>query len=142
MASARFPSPAYEQQESVFAAALGVLRDGIDQRVFPAAAAAVTYRGSLVLLKALGRFTYEPNSMEVTPETIFDLSSVTKVIATTSMAMILYERGLLDLEMPLASVVPEFRGDDPRREEVTFRMLLGHSSGLPAYEKLFLRAKT
>jgi len=142
LASARFPSPAYEQQESVFAAAVDVLRNAIHQRAFPAAAAAVTYRGSLVLLNALGRFTYEPNSMEVTPETIFDLSSVTKVIATTSMAMILYERGLLDLEMPLASVVPEFRGDDPRREEVTFRMLLAHSSGLPAYEKLFLRAKT
>ena len=142
LASARFPSPAYEQQESVFAAALGVLRDGIDQRAFPAAAAAVTHRGSLVLLEALGRFTYEPDSMEVTPETIFDLASVTKAIATTGMAMILYERGLLDLEMPLAFVVPEFRQDDARRERVTVRMMLAHSSGLPAYEKLFLQAKT
>jgi len=56
--------------------------------------------------------------------------------------MILYERGEVDLEMPLATVLPEFRGDDPRRREVTFRMLLAHSSGLPAYEKLFLRAHT
>ena len=133
---------ACEQQESVFAAALAVLRTGIEQRAFSAAAAAVTYRGSLVLLKALGRFTYEPNSMEVTPDTIFDLSSVTKVIATTSMAMILYERGLLDLDMPVVSAVSEFRKNDARREGVTFRMLLTHSSGLPAYEKLFLHAKT
>ena len=62
------------------------------------------------------------------------------------MAMILYERGLLDLEMPVAAIVPEFvsagsKGSEFQRNEVTLRMLLAHSSGLPAYEKLFLRAK-
>ena len=56
------------------------------------------------------------------------------------MAMQLYQRGLLDLELPVAAVVPEFAGTDPRRDEVTIHMLLAHSSGLPAYEKLFLRA--
>ena len=56
------------------------------------------------------------------------------------MAMILYERGLIDLEAPVASIVPEFSGADTRRGEVTVRMLLAHSSGLPAYEKLFLKA--
>ena len=61
------------------------------------------------------------------------------------MAMILYERGLLELEAPVIGVVPEFMADtceepDPRRRDVTFRMLLAHSSGLPAYEKLFLEA--
>jgi CubicO group peptidase (beta-lactamase class C family) len=58
------------------------------------------------------------------------------------MAMILYERGLLDLDVPVISIVGEFSGEDPRRDEVTLRMLLAHSSGLPAYEKLFLRAHT
>jgi serine-type D-Ala-D-Ala carboxypeptidase len=58
------------------------------------------------------------------------------------MAMILYERGVLDLEMPVSSIVPEFLTGDPRREDVSLRMLLAHSSGLPAYEKLFLRART
>jgi CubicO group peptidase (beta-lactamase class C family) len=59
------------------------------------------------------------------------------------MAMILYERGLLDLETSIAAIIPEFisdAGKDPRRHDVTVRMLLAHSSGLPAYEKLFLRA--
>jgi serine-type D-Ala-D-Ala carboxypeptidase len=60
------------------------------------------------------------------------------------MAMILYERGLLELDAPVAGIIPEFLTDstgkaDSRRAEVTFRMLLAHSSGLPAYEKLFLR---
>lgn len=56
------------------------------------------------------------------------------------MAMILYQRGLLDLEAPVAAILPEFAGTDPRRQEITFHQLLAHSSGLPAYEKLFLQA--
>jgi CubicO group peptidase (beta-lactamase class C family) len=80
----------------------------------------------------------------VTTETIFDLASVSKVVATTSMAMILYERGLLDLEIPVTAIVPEFAAAEPtgNRRDITFRMLLAHSSGLPAYEKLFLRARS
>jgi serine-type D-Ala-D-Ala carboxypeptidase len=79
--------------------------------------------------------------------TLFDLASITKVIATTTTAMILYERGLLELDAPISGTVAEFLVDscgevDPRRREVTFRMLLAHSSGLPAYEKLFLKAHT
>jgi len=58
------------------------------------------------------------------------------------MTMILYERGMLDLETPIVALIPEFAGDDPRRQNVTVRMLLAHSSGLPAYEKLFLRARS
>jgi serine-type D-Ala-D-Ala carboxypeptidase len=59
--------------------------------------------------------------------------------------MLLYERGLLDLDAPISALVPEFvatKPKDPRRHEVTLRMLLSHSSGLPAYEKLFLKAHT
>jgi serine-type D-Ala-D-Ala carboxypeptidase len=67
---------------------------------------------------------------------------VSKALATTTMAMILYERGLLDLEAPVAAIIPEFAGEDPRRAVVTLRQLLAHSSGLPSYEKLYLRAKT
>jgi serine-type D-Ala-D-Ala carboxypeptidase len=82
---------------------------------------------------------------EVEATTLFDLSSVTKVVATTTMAMLLYERGLLDLDAPVSAIVPEFARDaakDPRRHEVTLRQLLAHSSGLPAHEKFFLKAHT
>jgi len=74
--------------------------------------------------------------------TLFDLASITKPIATTTMAMILHDRGLLELDATIAGTLPEFlQGtSDPRRHDVTFRMLLAHSSGLPAYEKLFLKA--
>jgi len=137
------------------------LRDAIAQRAFPAASVAITHRGRLIALKAFGHFTDEAGApplslrslerqdgdFDVTPATLFDLASLTKVIATTTMAAILYERGLLELEAPVIGVVPEFLADscgdvDLRRRDVTFRMLLAHSSGLPAYEKLFLQAQT
>lgn len=142
-------------QEDRFRLPFGLLEDAIAERAFPACSIAVTSRGELVVHQALGRFTYDPASSEVATATIFDLASLTKVVATTTMAMILYERGLLDLEVPVVAIVPEFgdglrgeddddelQGNDARRREVTVRMLLAHSSGLPAYEKLFLRAQT
>jgi CubicO group peptidase (beta-lactamase class C family) len=135
-------APAWYQQEKLFAPAFQVLTSAIACRAFPAASVAVTRRGSLICLKSFGTFTYEADSPVVSVDTVFDLASLTKAVATTTIAMILYERGLLDLEIPVASVVPEFRGDDARREDVTFHMLLAHSSGLPAYEKLFLRTKS
>jgi CubicO group peptidase (beta-lactamase class C family) len=81
-------------------------------------------------------------SRKVEAGTVFDLASVTKALATTSACMLLFEEGKLELESPVASVLPEFRGDDPRRLAITFRMLLAHSSGLPAYVRLFETAKT
>jgi CubicO group peptidase (beta-lactamase class C family) len=146
------------------------LEDAVSARAFPAASVAVTHRDRLVALKSFGHFTYEtifegapPLSrslrqepalsqskggdfdLDVTPATFFDVASVTKVVATTTTATILYERGQLELEAPVVGVVPEFMADaceepDLRRRDVTFRMLLAHSSGLPAYEKLFLKA--
>jgi serine-type D-Ala-D-Ala carboxypeptidase len=145
-------------QDDRFRVAFGILEKAVAARAFPGCSIAVTLRGELVAHKAVGRFTYDPASPEVTTASIFDLASLTKVVATTAMAMILYERGLLDLEAPVTAIVPEFTGDefgsdsgsgygsssgnDPRRREVALRTLLAHSSGLPAYEKLFLRAKT
>ena len=128
-------------QDDRFRDAFSILEKAIAARAFPACSLAVTLRGELVAHKAFGRFTYDSASPEVTTASLFDLASLTKVVATTAMAMILYERGLLDLEAPLTAIIPEFGGNDLRRGEVTLRMLLAHSSGLPAYEKLFLRAQ-
>lgn len=159
-ASLSSPSHAFYDQDRVFARAFSILETAASARAFPAASVAVTHRGHLVALKSFGHLVYQENpqgaplpegaplladfakSGNVTPSTLFDLASLTKPIATTTMAMLLYERGLLDLAATVASIIPEFvSGDsDPRRLEITLRMLLAHSSGLPAYEKLFLRA--
>jgi CubicO group peptidase (beta-lactamase class C family) len=148
---------AFKHQDKIFAPAFAILHEAINQKAFAAASVAVTHSGSLVALKALGSFTSEagaPSSSRslreggqdaVHPTTLFDLASLTKAVATTTIAMLLYERGLLDLEAPVSAIVPEFTTDaarDPRRQEVTLRMLLTHSSGLPAHEKFFLKART
>lgn len=139
---ARVPAPQYENQDRIFSHAFNILSDAIEEKAFPGAATAVTHRGKVVALKAFGRFTFDPTSPSIGTENIFDLASLTKVVATTTMALLLYERGLLDLEMPVVGVLPEFRGQDPRRSNITFRRLLAHSSGLPAYERLFLRTSS
>ena len=141
------PRPAFADQEKQFARAFAVIRDGIKQRAFPGAALAVTHRGSLIASQGFGNFTYDEGAPPIQAETVFDLASVTKVIATTAVAMLLYERGGLRLDAPLSSFLPEFVSLAPQdqqawREAVTIRMLLAHTSGLPAYEKLFLSAQS
>jgi CubicO group peptidase (beta-lactamase class C family) len=135
---------------------LRIIEQAINGRAFPAACLAVTNGTELLALKAFGRFTFEPAflpvtspvTLPVTSATLFDLASLTKVVATTSMAMGLYERGLLDLDAPVAGIVPEFVSaspetkHDPRRQAVTVRMLLAHTSGLAAHEKFYLQART
>ncbi len=148
----------FDKQDEVFRQAFTILRESIEQHAFPAASLAVTHHNNVIALKSFGNIIpagappFSRPSREggdfdsaVTPTTLFDLASLTKPIATTTTAAILYERGVLELDAPVIGVIPEFLVDscgepDPRCHNVTFRMLLAHSSGLPAYEKLFLKA--
>jgi CubicO group peptidase (beta-lactamase class C family) len=123
-----------------FAAARAVLENAVAERAFPGAAYGVLHRGALVALDAVGRFTYEPSAAAVAADTVFDLASVSKVLATTAAAMLLVDRGVLDLDTRLGDILPGFViGMEPGsgKERVTLCMLLAHSSGLPAYETLF-----
>jgi CubicO group peptidase (beta-lactamase class C family) len=127
------------------AAAYSVLQRGIEERAFPGAAFGVYFDGQVVALDGVGHFTYDPESTPVRPSTIYDLASVTKVMATTAAAMLLYDHGKLDLEQPLGEILPAFviGSATPRhRCDVTIRTLLAHSSGLPAYARLFETSKT
>ncbi len=132
----------FAAQDDRFRSAFGILEGAIAAKGFPGCSLAVTFGGELVAHKALGRFTYDPSSAEVNPGSIFDIASLTKVVATTTMAMILYEHGLLDLDAAVTAIVPEFVGEDHLRREINLHMLLAHSSGLPSHEKFFLRAQT
>ena len=128
-----------------FAATYGVLEDAIRHHTFPGCAFGVLAGGQVVLGDALGRFTYDPHSPAVSSATVFDVASLTKVVATTAAAMLLYERGQLELDLPLAELLPAFvsgraPGDPARR--ITVRHLLAHSSGLPGYVEFFRAAST
>ena len=123
-----------------FASVRSVIEQAIRQHVFPGAAWGVLHRGTIAALDATGRFTYEADAPVVQPQTIFDLASVTKVVATTSAAMLLVDRGILDLDSRVGDILPGFViGMEPGsgKQNVTLRMLLAHTSGLPAYATLF-----
>jgi len=128
-----------------YADARHVLDEAIAAHAFPGCAFGVLSNGEVVLADALGRFTYDKGSRAVTPKTVFDIASITKVMATTAAAMLLYQRGLLRLETPLGELLPGFIADrpagDPARR-VTLRHLLAHNSGLPGYIELFRTATT
>jgi CubicO group peptidase (beta-lactamase class C family) len=128
-----------------FASVYRVLGDAIASRAFPGCAFGVLCGGRVVLQDALGRFTYQDDAPSVQPGSIFDVASVTKVVATTAMAMLLHRRGQLDLDLPLGDLLPGFvvgrePGSPARR--VTLRHLLAHNSGLPAYVEFFRAATT
>ncbi|MBL8041019.1 MAG: beta-lactamase family protein [Chthonomonas sp.] len=104
-----------------------VLKDCILQKAFPCAAYAFG-TASHAFIGAVGRHTYDPASSIITEYSIFDIASVTKVIGTTSVAMVLYQQGKLDLDLPVCEILPEFASNG--KQSITPRMLLSHSSGL------------
>lgn len=128
-----------------FADAYRVLETAIAERAFPGCAFGALAGGEVLLQGALGRFTYEEQAPAVQPETKYDVASLTKVVATTAAAMLLNQRGLLDLEMPVAELLPGFvigRPPGNWARHVTVRHLLAHNSGLPGYVEFFRQART
>jgi CubicO group peptidase (beta-lactamase class C family) len=126
-----------------FRAAYRTLEEAIGARAFPGCAFGVLAGGEVVLKDALWRFTYEQESPPVIAETVYDIASLTKVVATTAAAMLLDQRGQLELDTPLGGLLPVFLAGRPPGDpahDVTLRHLLAHSSGLPGYVELFRAA--
>ena len=123
-----------------FAAAYRVLAEAIASHVFPGCAFGVLAAGDVVVTDALGRFTYDEASPAVTPETVYDVASITKVVSTTAAAMLLHRRGLLHLDTLLGDLLPGFverRAHRDLARNITLRHLLAHNSGLPGYVEFF-----
>ena len=104
-----------------------LLRAGIANRAFPGAAVAIGRPNVLVKLDGYGYFTYN-SEQQVSSESVFDLASLTKVVATTTAAMLLYEQGRLNLDDKVAAYLPAFA--QKGKDGITLRHLLTHSSGL------------
>jgi beta-N-acetylhexosaminidase len=102
----------------------------------PGAALAVGRRGSLVRLRGYGTLDLRPGFGPATDSSIYDLASMTKVVATTTAVMMLVDDGVLDLDDPLRKFIPEWRGS-PAKESVTLRNLLLHNAGLAPYGPLW-----
>jgi CubicO group peptidase (beta-lactamase class C family) len=112
-----------------------IVEAAIADQAFPGAVVAVGHRGELVHLAAFGRQTYAVDAPAVEIGTIFDLASLTKVVATTTAAMILVDEGKLDLDAPVARYLPAFTG--PGKERVSVRHLLAHAAGIEWWAPLF-----
>jgi CubicO group peptidase (beta-lactamase class C family) len=103
----------------------------------PGLAIAVGRHGRLVHLAGYGRIDWAADAPAVTERTLYDLASLTKVVATTTAAMMLETEGRLVLDSTVAHYLPEFGAVDSAKRAITVRMLLTHTGGLEAFARLY-----
>jgi CubicO group peptidase (beta-lactamase class C family) len=112
-----------------------LMKTGIAGGAAPGGSLAVGRYGRLVYMKGFGRQDTAPGSKAVDENTMYDMASLTKVISTTTAAMILEEQGQLDLDRSVASYLPEFNAPD--KAPITMRMVITHRGGLEAFAALY-----
>ncbi len=112
-----------------------LLDDAVQAGAFPAAVVEVGDATRVLWSEALGRLTFDPASPPTPLDAVFDLGSLTKVLATTPIVMQEFERGVIGLDEPVSHYIPAWTGAD--RTGVTIRDLLAHSSGLPAHRHFY-----
>jgi uncharacterized protein YbbC (DUF1343 family) len=107
-----------------------LVADAIAQGKLPGCVVAIGRRDGLLYQKAFGLRAVEPEREPMTLDTIFDLASLTKPVATATAVMRLVDQGKLDLDQPVARYLPDFANHG--KSAITLRQLLTHVSGLPA----------
>ena len=104
-----------------------IIDEEIANKRLPGAVVVVGRKGRVVWRKSYGARVLDPAREPMTPETIFDVASLTKVVATATSIMILVERGKLRLNDPVSVHIPELKGEG--RERITIEQLLTHITG-------------
>ncbi len=104
-----------------------LVAEAIKDKKMPGAVVLVGHKGKIVFRKAYGNRSLVPTVEPMTVDTIFDLASLTKVVATTTSIMILVEQGKLRLNDTIGMYIPDI--DDPQVKRVTIQQLLTHTSG-------------
>ncbi|NTW35525.1 MAG: DUF1343 domain-containing protein, partial [Syntrophobacteraceae bacterium] len=107
-----------------------LVEDEIARGRFPGAVVLVGHQGRTAYAKAFGRRSLRPRVEPMTMDTVFDIASLTKVVATAPAIMQLIDQGRLGLDDPIGHHWPEFASNG--KEHVTTRQLLTHTSGLRA----------
>jgi CubicO group peptidase (beta-lactamase class C family) len=123
------PAPRAGTDSARFSDALAVLHRGLGE-TYTAAVLHVRLAGNVVVEEAVG--TFAPDGAAIDTAAIFDLASLTKLFTGTAL-LVLNDRRALALDDVVISFCPEFAGPDTRRQRVTVRHLLTHTSGLPAH---------
>jgi len=114
------------------------IEGGIKRGTFPGAVVLIARSGVIVKHKSYGLAMERPTHREMSPSTVFDLASLTKVLVTVPLALILVELGEWTLKDPIGKFVPKLKGEWARR--ATIWHLLTHTSGLPPWAALFSQA--
>lgn len=109
-----------------------LVKEGLQASIFPGAVLLVRKAGKIIKHSAYGLAMEVPETKKMEENTIFDLASLTKVVVTTTLAMLLLEQGRWKLDDPVSKFLPEVK-----KEGITIRHLLTHTSGLPAWVDLF-----
>jgi uncharacterized protein YbbC (DUF1343 family)/CubicO group peptidase (beta-lactamase class C family) len=122
-------NPAGVGQGPNFANIDAIMEKAVADGNIPGGVVLVGHNGKVVYRKAFGSRSLEPTREPMTAETIFDLASLTKCIATTTSVMELFEQGKIRLNDPVAAYLPEFAQNG--KQDITIRELLTHYSGLP-----------
>jgi CubicO group peptidase (beta-lactamase class C family) len=118
-----------------------IVARGIKAGGYPGASVVVGRKGYAVFQKGFGKLGWTISSPRVSADkSIYDLASLTKVVGTTTAAMVLFDQGRLDLDAPVSTYLPAFSGG--WKDSVTVRQLLTHRSGLPAGRDLWRIART
>ncbi len=123
-----------------FASVDSLMTQAVRDSVFPGAQLLVLQGNTVAYARCFGRFTYDPRAPLVDDSTMYDLASLTKVVATTTAVMRLSDRGVIDLDAPVARYLQQF--ETPERRAITVRQLLLHRSGFPAFRRLWMLAKS
>lgn len=123
-----------------FAEVDGAVRDGIRRGLYPGAVVIIGRRDSILYTRGYGHYTWNPASrVPDADSTLWDIASITKVVATAATALRLVDQGRLDLDAPVRRYLPRFSGG--LKNQVTVRMLLDHTSGLKSYVPIYQRAR-
>jgi len=117
------------------------LLQGAKQNKVPGSVAVIGRNGFALKPKAFGHAAVQPEKISMTPDTIFDLASLTKMIVTNTSIMILVEHGKINLDDPASKYLPEFK--QKGKENITIRQLVTHTSGFPPFVRYYkdLRGK-
>lgn len=126
----RAPATTKAEGAKSLAAIDTLVADAIAQGKLPGCVVGIGRKDGLLYQKAFGARAVEPEREPMTLDTIFDLASLTKPVATATAVMLLVEQGKLDLDQPVARYLPDFANHG--KSTVTLRQLLTHVSGLPA----------
>ena len=113
------------------------MQAAVDDGVFPGAVLVVRYQGTTVCVKAVGRLSTIPQGPVTTAETVYDLASLTKPLATTTATLLLAQRQRICLEKPIENRLTELRGSAIGKASLVD--LLTHSSGLPGWRPYYER---